>query len=58
MQLDVSGLLSRGNSLVQNRLEAARKLIHNPFKIYLGQGLYGECLVSENDALHYYSYYP
>ncbi|VAH93453.1 hypothetical protein VPH35_066641 [Triticum aestivum] len=50
MQLDVSDLLARGNSLAQNRLEAARKLIHNPFKIYLGQGLYGECLAIRADG--------
>jgi hypothetical protein len=47
VQLDVWDLLARGNSLVQNRLEAARKLIYNPFKLHLGRGLYGECLVSE-----------
>ncbi|KAF7053061.1 hypothetical protein CFC21_061060 [Triticum aestivum] len=50
MQLDVSDLLARGNSLAQNRLEAARKLIHNPFKLYLGQGLYGECLAIRADG--------
>ncbi|CAM0874595.1 unnamed protein product [Alopecurus aequalis] len=49
MQLDVSDLLARGNSLAQNRLEAARKLIYNPFKIYLGRGLYGECLAIRAD---------
>ncbi|KAI4997394.1 hypothetical protein ZWY2020_052736 [Hordeum vulgare] len=29
---------------------AARKLIHNPFKIYLGRGLYGECLAIRADG--------
>ncbi|KAE8792719.1 hypothetical protein D1007_32679 [Hordeum vulgare] len=50
MQLDVSDLLARGNLLAQNRLGAARKLIHNPFKIYLGRGLYGECLAIRADG--------
>uniref|UniRef100_A0ACD5WAY8 Uncharacterized protein n=1 Tax=Avena sativa TaxID=4498 RepID=A0ACD5WAY8_AVESA len=50
VQLDVSDLLARGNSLAQNRLEAARKLIYNPFKIYLGRGLYGECLATRADG--------
>ncbi|XP_047087934.1 uncharacterized protein LOC124699721 [Lolium rigidum] len=50
VQLDVCDLLARGNSLVQNRLEAARKLIYNPFKLHLGRGLYGECLAIRADG--------
>lgn len=49
LELDVSELLARGESFAQNRLEAARKLICNPFKMHLGRGLYGECLAIRAD---------
>ncbi|KAF0895852.1 hypothetical protein E2562_016580 [Oryza meyeriana var. granulata] len=50
LQLDVCNLLSRGKSLAHDRLEAAGKLIHKPFKIQLGRGLYGECLAIRADG--------
>jgi hypothetical protein len=54
LQLDVSSLLTRGKSLVHGRLQAATEFIHKPFKIKLGRGSYGECLVYESDANHFY----
>ncbi|KAF8641945.1 hypothetical protein HU200_067659 [Digitaria exilis] len=45
LQLDVDDLLNRGKSLAHDRLQAAGEFIQKPFKIQLGRGMYGECLV-------------
>ncbi|XP_006647316.1 uncharacterized protein LOC102700210 [Oryza brachyantha] len=50
LQLDVCNLLSRSKLLAHDRLEAAVKLIHKPFKIQLGRGSYGECLAIRADG--------
>ncbi|KAL5205032.1 hypothetical protein ABZP36_009903 [Zizania latifolia] len=50
LQLDVCNLLAREESLTHNRLEAAGKLVHRPFKIQLGRGTYGECLAIRADG--------
>uniref|UniRef100_A0A0E0MCU6 Uncharacterized protein n=1 Tax=Oryza punctata TaxID=4537 RepID=A0A0E0MCU6_ORYPU len=50
LQLDVCNLLSTGKSLANDRFKAAGELIHKPFKIHLGRGLYGECLAIRADG--------
>jgi hypothetical protein len=45
LQLDVGDLLDREKLLALDRLQAAEEFIQKPFKIQLGRGLYGECLV-------------
>ena len=55
LQLDVGDLLTRGKSVAHDRVQAAGEFIQKPFKIQLGRGLYGECLVCERHALAFYT---
>ncbi|KAH0452065.1 hypothetical protein IEQ34_019364 [Dendrobium chrysotoxum] len=50
LELDADDLISKGNSYVASRLDAANKLLAKPFKIRLGRGLYGECLAIRADG--------
>ncbi|XP_020686844.1 uncharacterized protein LOC110102724 [Dendrobium catenatum] len=50
LELDADDLISKGNSYVASRLDAANKLSAKPFKIRLGRGLYGECLAIRADG--------
>ena len=54
-QLDVGDLLTRGKSVAHDCVQAAGEFIQKPFKIQLGRGLYGECLVCEQHALAFYT---
>lgn len=38
-------LIAKGNSYISSRQSAASKLIDKVFKVQLGRGFYGECLV-------------
>jgi hypothetical protein len=51
LQLDVGDLLTREKSRVRGLLQSAGAFIQKPFRIQLGRGSYGECLVCEQHAL-------
>lgn len=38
-------LIAKGNSYISTRQKAAEKLLNKVFKVRLGRGFYGECLV-------------
>lgn len=38
-------LIAKGNSYISSRQNAAKRLLDNVFKVRLGRGFYGECLV-------------
>lgn len=48
MGITTGDLIANGNSHISKRLAAAQKLLDKFFKIRLGRGLYGECLVKNN----------
>ena len=55
LQLDVGDLLAREKSQAHDRLQAAGEFIQKPFRIQLGRGSYGECLVCEQHAVAFYT---
>ena len=38
-------LISKGNAYISSRQNAANKFLNKVFKVRLGRGFYGECLV-------------
>ncbi|KAK1267919.1 hypothetical protein QJS04_geneDACA006476 [Acorus gramineus] len=44
MEMDADILIAKGNSYICSRREAAKKLLHELFRLRLGRGFYGECL--------------
>jgi hypothetical protein len=45
LELSVEGLIARGKSSISARRNAASKLLEKVFRVRLGRGFYGECLV-------------
>jgi len=45
LELSAEGLIAKGNSCVSARQNAANKLLEKVFRVRLGRGFYGECLV-------------
>uniref|UniRef100_A0A1D1Y9Y4 N utilization substance protein B n=1 Tax=Anthurium amnicola TaxID=1678845 RepID=A0A1D1Y9Y4_9ARAE len=50
LDIDPSDLISKGNSHISSRQDAAKKLLGKEFKIRLGRGFYGECLCIRADG--------
>lgn len=47
MEMRVGDLIAKGKSYISSRQNAANKLLNKVFKLQLGRGLYGSCLVIE-----------
>jgi hypothetical protein len=45
LELSVEGLIAKGKSSISARRNAASKLLEKVFRVRLGRGFYGECLV-------------
>lgn len=45
LEMNSSELIAEGNNYIASREDAANKFLDKSFKIRLGRGLYGECLV-------------
>lgn len=46
LDLNAMDLIAKGNSYISTRQKAAEKLLEKVFKVRLGRGFYGECLVT------------
>ncbi|KAF8406129.1 hypothetical protein HHK36_008209 [Tetracentron sinense] len=44
LEINSMNLISKGNSYISSRQDAANKLLEKAFKVRLGKGFYGECL--------------
>ncbi|KAJ4716020.1 Heat shock protein [Melia azedarach] len=44
LEINSTDLISKGNSYISSRQNAASKLLDKVFRIWLGRGFYGECL--------------
>lgn len=51
MELSVEELIAKGNSSISARRNAASKLLEKVFRVRLGRGFYGECLVMFEDLI-------
>lgn len=51
LELSVEGLIAKGNSSLSARRNAASKLLEKVFRVRLGRGFYGECLVMFQDII-------
>jgi hypothetical protein len=51
LELSVEGLIARGKSSISARRNAASKLLEKVFRVRLGRGFYGECLVMFEDII-------
>jgi hypothetical protein len=49
LELSVEGLIAKGKSSISARRNAASKLLEKVFRVRLGRGFYGECLVMFED---------
>ena len=45
LELSSVDLISKGNAYISSRQNAANKFLNKVFKVRLGRGFYGECLV-------------
>lgn len=45
LEIDAGDMIAKGHSYTCARQDAGNKLLDKAFKIRLGRGLYGECLV-------------
>ncbi|KAL2537123.1 hypothetical protein Fot_18514 [Forsythia ovata] len=50
MEINVVDLITKGNTYLSCRLNAANKLLDKVFRVRLGRGLYGECLAVRADG--------
>lgn len=51
LELSVEELIAKGNSSLLARQNAASKLLDKVFRVRLGRGFYGECLVIIYDII-------
>jgi hypothetical protein len=51
LELSVEGLIAKGKSSISARRNAASKLLEKVFRVRLGRGFYGECLVMFEDII-------
>lgn len=45
LEINVADLIAKGNYYISVREKTAKKLLDKVFKVRLGRGFYGECLV-------------
>lgn len=45
LEMSIEKLINRGKSKLSTRTDLAIEYLNKPFKLRLGQGFYGECLV-------------